>query len=68
MQQRSEWRSSVLLRHSFIYGSNWLRTDRPTSVRQFRSHTADLEVEPERDLCAMHYDPIEKVGGMVIVV
>ncbi len=33
MQLRSEWRSSVLLRYSFIYGSNWLSTARQAASK-----------------------------------
>ena len=56
-----------MLRHSFIYTSNCLSTDRPISVRQFRLHLTGLEVEPDGNLGAMHYDPIGEFGVMVIV-
>jgi hypothetical protein len=68
MQQRSEWRSSTLLRRFFIYRSNWLSTARPTSVHQFRLDMTGQEVESDCNPGATHYDPIEKVGVMVIVV
>jgi hypothetical protein len=68
MQQQGDWRSSTLLPHSFIYRSNWLSTARPTSVHQFRLDMTGQEVESNCNLGATHYDPIEKVGVMVIVV